>query len=68
MNEQKIKLCEHCKTKHPAKHYIQCEGIYLLACADCSKELTDVPNEQAVEGDISRIGIYQMEDFLSVNK
>ena len=64
MPEETIKLCDHCKTKHPAKHYIQREGSYLLVCADCSKELTHIPAEQSVERDISKIGIYETEESL----
>jgi hypothetical protein len=51
MSEVKIKLCDHCKVKHPAKHYIQLEESFLIVCADCSRELNAIPGEQAVERD-----------------
>lgn len=61
MEKEKVKLCDHCKLKHPAKHYIQQEGSFLLVCGDCSKKLTHISADRTKKQDISRVGIYETD-------
>ena len=56
-----IKLCDECKTGFPAKCFIQEVGSWRLVCADCSKKLNNIPNQQTFYPDINEKGIYEAE-------
>jgi hypothetical protein len=59
MSDQKP--CDECGTGHPAKYIISNDKGYRLVCADCSKEINKLPDEQTVYRDIGKEGFYEAE-------